>query len=215
MAPPRLLLLDFDGVLAHYDRRARCRHLARSLGVDELKVHEVLFGANGLEARSDRGELDLPGYLQALRQTQGWLLEPRHFLAARQAATVADPAMLQLCRGLAPRLTLAVLSNNGAWFAEHVDAIVPGLRPLFGDRLLCSGALGVCKPEPAAYAAALSRLGHGAGDTVFIDDNRDNVATALALGLHARHFTGIADLRIALAELGLDPEPDFGDDDAT
>ena len=120
MAPPRLLLLDFDGVLAHYDRRARCRHLARSLGVDELKVHEVLFGANGLEARSDRGELDLPGYLQALRQSQGWLLEPRHFLAARQAATVADPAMLQLCRRLAPRLTLAVLSNNGAWFAEHV-----------------------------------------------------------------------------------------------
>ena len=67
MTRPRLelLLLDFDGVLARYERQARCAHLAATAGCTPARVAEVLFGS-GLEAAYDSGALDTGDYLRRL-----------------------------------------------------------------------------------------------------------------------------------------------------
>jgi putative hydrolase of the HAD superfamily len=209
-ATPALVLFDLDGVLAHYDRGLRCAALARATGVDPRRVHEVLFGADGLEHASDRGELDLEAYVARLRGREGWRVDAAAFVAARGAATRADAGMLALCDRLAPQARLAVFTNNGGWFADRLPAIAPALAGRFGGRVVTSGALRRTKPDPRAFADCLARLGGEPGSTLFIDDNVDNVAGARVAGLDALHFHDPAVLRADLRARGFAT----GDDDA-
>jgi HAD superfamily hydrolase (TIGR01509 family) len=208
---PKLLLFDLDGVLARYERPLRCRQLADAAGAGTDEIEAALFGRNGLELRSDRGEIDLPEYLDLLREQYGWNLTDDDFLGARRAATRADPAMLALCESLAPQAALAIFTNNGAWFGDAARRIVPELSPLFGRRLVCSGSLGLLKPAPEAYVACLQRLGFNALSTLLVDDRGENVEGARAAGLDAVRFESIDGLRAALRER----EFDLGDDDAS
>ena len=209
---PKLLLFDLDGVLVRYDRGLRCKQLAAATGASEDDVAQALFGRNGLELRSDKGEIDLPQYLDQLREQYGWNVTDDDFLGARRAATRTDPAMLALCESLAPQAALAIFTNNGAWFGEAARRIVPELSPLFGRRLVCSGSLGLLKPAPEAFVACLQRLGFNAMSTLLVDDREENVAGALDAGLEAFHFDGVDGLRQALHALEFDL--DLGADDA-
>ena len=198
LARPKLLLFDLDGVLVRYDRDLRVRQLADAAGADAADVHAALFGRGGLEARSDRGEIDLPQYLDLLREQYGWNLTDDDVIRARRGATRVDPAMLALCEALAPQAALAIFTNNGAWFGDAARRIVPELSPLFGRRLVCSGSLGLLKPAPEAFIACVQRLGFNALSTLLVDDREDNVAGAIEAGLDALHFDGVANLRHVL-----------------
>ncbi|WP_417317336.1 HAD family hydrolase [Emcibacter sp.] len=73
---------------------------------------------------------------------------------------------------------------------------------LFRD-VVVSGQEGVIKPAPEIYRILLSRTGHAAKDTLFIDDRLDNTSAAAALGFRTHHFQTPATLRETLRELGL------------
>src|SRR4029079_10631097 len=108
---PKLLLFDLDGVLVDYQREIRCRHLALSLGATEEEVYRALF-ERGLEDRSDRGELALADYMDALRTDYGWNLPEEDFIAARRAATQTRSSMLALCEHLSTQTALGIFTNN-------------------------------------------------------------------------------------------------------
>jgi putative hydrolase of the HAD superfamily len=202
-ARPRLLLFDLDGVLAQYDRHARCAYLAQAAGTDADSMHEALFGEAQLELRSDQGEFDLQGLLDALHAHRGWKISPGDFLQARRRATRVEAEMLALCAAAAEEAELAMFTNNGRWLAEHAGAIVPELLPLFAGRMVCAGHLRLCKPEPEAYRACLERLDAQAAETLFIDDRADNVEGARSAGLRAVLFENIPTLRAQLRHHGL------------
>ncbi|MGH8029918.1 MAG: HAD-IA family hydrolase, partial [Arenimonas sp.] len=138
LARPKLLLFDLDGVLVRYEQALRCRQLADVVGAGEVDIAAALFGRNGLELRSDRGEIDLPEYLDLLREQHGWNVTDDDFIAARRAATRVDEDMLALCEVLEPQAALGIFTNNGAWFGDAARRIVPELSPLFGRRMVCS-----------------------------------------------------------------------------
>jgi putative hydrolase of the HAD superfamily len=204
---PRMLLFDLDGVLADYDRPARCAALARAAGADTSAeaIAQALFGPEGFEHASDRGEIGLRGALDGLRERHGWSVDAASFIHARQLATRVRPDMFALCSELAMQARLAVFTNNGDWVGAHFAEIVPELPALFGEAIVCSGQLRQCKPDPAAYRTCLARLGEAAPEKVlFVDDNADNVEGARVAGLDALLYTDIVALRGALRERGFD-----------
>jgi putative hydrolase of the HAD superfamily len=78
---------------------------------------------------------------------------------------------------------LAVVSN---WDVSLHDVLErTGLRPLV-DAVVISAELGVAKPDPAIFAAALERLGAAAGDALHVGDSVEHdVAGARAAGIDA------------------------------
>ena len=64
---PRIhqVLLDFDGVLAHYRHEVRIAHLATHAGCEHEHVRSVLF-VSGLETEYDSGAIDTATYLRRL-----------------------------------------------------------------------------------------------------------------------------------------------------
>lgn len=73
----------------------------------------------------------------------------------------------------------------------------------FFDYFICSGYIHEMKPLPEIYRAAIDISGLAAETAVFIDDKAENCDVARAFGMKAIHFESPAQLRGALAQLGI------------
>lgn len=69
------------------------------------------------------------------------------------------------------------------------------------EDIIVSGREGVIKPEPGIYQLCLERNRLVARESIFIDDNLDNVLAAQALGFHGIRFETPQQLRTALSEI--------------
>ncbi|MDR7194665.1 HAD-IA family hydrolase [Luteimonas terrae] len=200
--PVRLVLFDFDGVLARYSRHARLASLARVAGCTPARVAEVLFDS-GLERAYDSGALGTATYLQRLGDGLGCRIDPATWIDARVAAMMADPAVLALVAAVASRAQIGVLTNNGALLLDAMPRIVAPLFPLLDGRVLCSGALGVRKPDRAIFDKALAHFDARAQETLFVDDLFVNVQGARVAGLHADTVVDARSMRKLLRRYGL------------
>ena len=101
--------------------------------------------------------------------------------AVRFRAYPEVPAVLARLRAGGARL--AVVSN---WDISLHDVLErTGLRPLV-DAVVISAELGVAKPDPAIFRAALDRLGAGPDGALHVGDSLENdVAGSRAAGLEA------------------------------
>ena len=93
-----------------------------------------------------------------------------------------------------------LLSNVSIGFAEQYHR-VPGFAELFShfDGLVFSGPLGIIKPSAEIFRYLLNRYDLKPEETIFIDDNPNNIAGAKAVGIHSYLFDGdAAALRSAL-----------------
>jgi len=116
------------------------------------------------------------------------------------------PGMHALVEELdAAGVPLFAITNFSGEFWPPFRAREAALFDRFRD-VVVSGDEKLVKPDPAIYRLALERFGLAPHETVFIDDNRDNIAGAAALGIAAIHFTDADTLRRELTGIGLPVE---------
>lgn len=209
MIKPKLLLMDMDDVLVDYNHRQRCHLLAETAGTSPDYIEKAVF-TSGLERRSDRGEFGLEEYMNRLRSEWGLDIPGEDFITARRRATQARQSTVALCAALTTQIQLGIFSNNGHWLAQHAERVVPELMPLFRTRFMCSGSLGIAKPEPEAFLLCLQRLGFSAASTVFVDDKLANVEGARMAGLDSFVYVSDEQFRNELSQRGLN----LGESDA-
>ncbi|WP_448134334.1 HAD-IA family hydrolase [Stenotrophomonas rhizophila] len=195
------LLLDFDGVLVRHARHLRVRHLAASTGCSVAQVQAALFDS-GLEQQHDAG-LDSTLYLQQVSAALGSTLSIAQWQAARIAASLPQAGVIERIEQLARRLPIAILTNNDALMADTIPRILPTLATALHGRILCSGALGGRKPDPAVFVQGVELLGARAARTLFIDDLFTNVRGARQAGLLAETATDSRSIGKALKRYGL------------
>jgi 2-haloacid dehalogenase len=117
--------------------------------------------------------------------------------------SAAVPGMPELLAELdAAGVPLFAITNFSGEFFPPFRVKYPGMFDRFRD-IVVSGDEKMMKPDAAIYRLALDRFGLTAAESVFIDDNADNIAGAAALGIHAILFTGEPALRAELVALGL------------
>jgi len=106
----------------------------------------------------------------------------REQLACYYSGVSLDPqALITLDTLRSAGLRLAVVSNAASASGPLIDIF--GLRTRL-DAVVMSFSLGVLKPDPRIYRAALDALGANAEDTVFVGDGRDReLRGARQLGL--------------------------------
>ena len=110
-------------------------------------------------------------------------------LAEALFASFSDPASYQLFDDVRPALeelagrgiTLGVVSNFEPWLADILA--LQGIDHLFAA-VAISGVLGVAKPDPGIFEAALAEAGADPSATVHVGDQPANdVAAARAVGI--------------------------------
>jgi putative hydrolase of the HAD superfamily len=94
-------------------------------------------------------------------------------------------------------LRLGLLTNNIKEFGDHWRVTFP-IDDLF-EEVVDSSHVGMRKPDREIYELTCERMGITPNETVFVDDNLDNITAARAFGMEAVHFGD--DPWHALAEL--------------
>lgn len=111
--------------------------------------------------------------------------------------------MRSLLDDLHGRIRLAVISNAS-------DTLETGLEQRYQishyfELIVNSARVALAKPDPAIFEWTLAQLQLRPEQTLFTDDQQHNVNAASELGMHAVLFTGAAELRRHLVELGILP----------
>jgi epoxide hydrolase-like predicted phosphatase len=104
-------------------------------------------------------------------------------------------------------LRLGLLTNNVKEFGEHWRTMIP-VDELF-EEIVDSSHVGMRKPEPEIYELTCRRMHITPQESIFVDDNEDNIAAARAFGMEAVHFVdpwpALAELDQLLESRGIKP----------
>ena len=202
---PDTVIFDLGRVLIEWDPR----HLYRTLfGGDEAAMERFLaiVTTPAWNLEQDRGRPFAEGtaLLRARHPDQAALIDA-YYLRWPEMMPGEIAGSVAILRELhAAGVALHAITN---WSAETYPYAVARFAWLSLFRsITVSGYEGLIKPDPAIFTLMLRRQGLAAERCFFIDDNADNVASAVQLGLHGVLFTSPEALRPVLAPL-LNPDP--------
>ena len=198
---PTTVIFDFGGVLIDWNPR----YLYRQLFDDAAEMEAFLAvvctpewngqqdaGRPAAEAIAERTAL----FPQHAALIEAYFTRFSEMMSGPHDGTVA--ILDELRRRGVP---LYGLTNWSADTFPHATARFDFLG--WFDGIVVSGQEGMKKPDARIFHLLLKRHGIEPADGVFIDDSRENVAAAAAVGLHTLHFTDPAALRADLRQLGL------------
>jgi HAD superfamily hydrolase (TIGR01509 family) len=176
----RALLFDLDGTLAETDSL----HLPTWVDVLRpygIEVDEEYYKAR-ISGRSNSKIVEdlLPDLSAEYRRD---LAEAKEASFRKHAGELEPlPGLLDFMEEAKDReFSLALVTNAPE---ENVEAILLALDlGVFFDELLLSDEVGLVKPDPAPYKAALERLGVGPDEALAFEDSTSGIASAVGASI--------------------------------
>ncbi|ESS59060.1 phosphatase yihX [Enterobacter cloacae S611] len=134
--------------------------------------------------RHERGEISDEEFAKALCEEMALPLSYEQFSTGWQAVFVAlRPDVIDIMHKLrAKGDRVVVLSNTNRLHTTFWPEQYPEIRAAV-DRIYLSQEMGMRKPEARIYQQVLAEEGFSADDTVFFDDNAENIAGAERVGI--------------------------------
>lgn len=183
----KALIFDMGGVLLRTESLEPRQRLAAKIGLSLEQLYKLIF-----ESEEDRllqlGLLPLEVRWQRIAQQLGLSNEElTEFRREMFAGDVLDMELVNYICSKRGRYKTALLSNAPA----RLEAMLRNewhIADCF-DVIVISALVGMMKPDPAIYRLTLNQLQVAPQEAVFIDDMRENVEAAAALGTHAIQFT--------------------------
>lgn len=188
-------------------------------GIPDQRAHEEMVRITGLPADQfeklywtdrhayDEGKLTGIAFWQKFLRDSNLHLGPdavdRLNASDVRMWTTQNPVMIAWQAALRQHgIRTAVLSNMGDSVHESIQRTFSWIANF--DVLIWSFEHKMAKPDPAIYQLTLDKLGTTAAETLFIDDKRENIDAAVALGLKAIQFSTVEKLRTDLLAAGYD-----------
>jgi putative hydrolase of the HAD superfamily len=192
------VLLDLGNVLVFHDD---ARLLDRLASVGKATPESVRAALGEVWDPCNRGRLAGEALRRAVGRAAGVDLDEATFREIWSCHFRFHHEVLPLVEGLLGRVKVLLLSNTNATHLEWIRPRLPLLDRL--DGLVLSYELGLAKPEPAIFEAALRQAGTTPLRTAYFDDVEAYVRAAQALGIRGHVFTDALRFREQLAALGL------------
>jgi epoxide hydrolase-like predicted phosphatase len=84
---------------------------------------------------------------------------------------------------------IVLLTNaNASFFERKLYPKYPDFKNIF-DEIIISSEIGIVKPNTAIYRYALEKIGVDPEESLFVDDRKINVDSAIRIGMHGHIFT--------------------------
>ncbi len=193
-------LLDIGGVVVDVDPRACFASWAQSANVDAERIAERWLVDDAYKA-FEVGAIEFGEYARHLAARLGITLSEEDWRTGWNAL-LREP-ITEVTRFLPSVATTVPLYGFSNTNAEHQAVwqvrLADSLRAF--TKVYVSWRIGCRKPDVQAFRQVVDDIGVAAGDILFLDDNLENVAGAIAAGLDARHVTGPAATLTVLREV--------------
>lgn len=194
------VIFDLGNVLIFHDNALLFRRLGGRAGLSEDAVGRRLLG-DPLWQEANLGRLDGEGIRWNVCRALGIELPAPEFRALWSCHFTLNEPMLRLAESLVGRVKLLALSNTNVLHAEHFRPRLPVLERF--EHVLLSNEVGLVKPDPAFFRAALERAAVPPERAAFFDDLAEYVRAAQALGIHGRMFRDAEQCAADLRALGV------------
>jgi HAD superfamily hydrolase (TIGR01509 family) len=190
------ILFDLGNVLLLHNSQRRLQALADFSGKSPKTVGEFLT-RSGIVERLDLGQADEKTLAAALADFSGKPVPPQLAIELWLMVFAPNRELWIELESMERRHKLGVFSNNP-----------PFIRQLFSknvhfDHIFLSSQFGVMKPNMAVFRAVQAALPHRPEEILFVDDKRENIDQAFALGWNAIEFRSNEGLVREFARLGL------------
>jgi FMN phosphatase YigB (HAD superfamily) len=191
------VIFDLGNVVCTFDHERRLQELARRTGLAPERIHEAIW-TSGLDARGESGQLSLADVQQALVDALDNRIDPVTLRAAWSTAFIPDNAVCEIVRRL--HHPSFAFTNNGPMLTDCLGHELIEIEQLF-QRVICSWQVRARKPDPAAFERLCAEVRQPPEELLFIDDDRNNTASARSVGLATITFTSADHLTADLDQL--------------
>ncbi|MCF2492462.1 HAD family hydrolase [Dyadobacter chenhuakuii] len=187
------IIFDLGDVILNIDVPVASKSFAELSGREQAEILE-LFSKNALFRQFETGELDEAGFRNYVRKILEFsdLSDEAIDTAWNSLLLDLPPERVELLQNLSKNYRLFLLSNTSSIHITQVNKIleastgVKKLDDLF-ETVFLSYEMGLMKPDPRIYQKVLEQAGLKAEETLFLDDNRDNIEAASLLGIDTIH----------------------------
>ncbi|PWJ58747.1 putative hydrolase of the HAD superfamily [Dyadobacter jejuensis] len=187
------LLFDLGDVIINIDVPIAFQAFAELSGIDLDEIH-ALVKQHDLFRKFETGQLSEVEFRNTVRtilKQEHW--EDQHIDQAWNSLLLDIPVeRIELLKALSTKYRLFLLSNTSSIHITQVNKIlhqatgITSLDQLF-EKVFVSYEMGMMKPDPNIYHGVLSQAEIRADETLFLDDNGDNIAAAAQIGLQTIH----------------------------
>ncbi|HEX7568255.1 MAG TPA: HAD family phosphatase [Anaerolineaceae bacterium] len=195
----RAVLWDMGGVLLRNMVPEPRIRLAELYGMSESQLEELVF-ENPVSKKATIGEAGIEELWEYVREALQ--LDPQklaEFVVTFWSSDRVDEELVDFIQSLRPNYKIGLLSNSFIDARQSLSKRFPGLLNIF-DEIVFSSEVKMAKPDPRIYCLMLDKLGLVPESTIFVDDFRENVEAAHALGIHAIQFRNSRQARQAVLE---------------
>ena len=174
-------LFDLGGVLAGFDHLKFCHRLSkRSDHWSPEEIYRIVFQAE-LNDRFEAGSLSGEEFYQVLCSTLKLTIPRDEFRELWCDIFQNNPGTETLLESLHTRARLVLISNTNSWHVEYIRKQYTFLEHF--DALILSYDIGVRKPDPRIFRAALDAAGVPPDQCLYFDDLEGNIRAANRLGI--------------------------------
>jgi len=182
------IIFDFGAVIINIDIPSAYQAFADLSGMKFEKVKE-LFEAQGAYADLEVGKMSNDDFHRLLRQELQLNCSDQQLDDAWNAMLFDVPkARVEKLKELKSRYNIFLLSNTNAIHVKKIQEIfwqehqIKDFTTLF-DKAYLSYKIGLIKPDAHIYEYVLKDAGLKREETIFLDDNAENVRSAQGIGL--------------------------------
>ena len=189
----RNIIFDLGDVILNIDVPIASKSFADLSGREQ---HEILtiFKESEIFRQFETGLMDEPTFRNYVREILNFpdLSDEAIDTAWNSLLLDLPPERVELLKKLATKYRLFLLSNTSSIHITQVNKIleastgVEKLEDLF-EVVFLSYEMGLMKPDPRIYQEVLAKAGLKAEETLFLDDNADNIRSAGELGIDTIH----------------------------
>lgn len=187
------IIFDLGDVIINIDVPLAARSFAQLTERSEEEVTR-LFKDENVFIQFETGQIDAAGFRNLIRRIIDRPEWEDHLIDKSWNTLLLDipAARIDLLRKLSKNYRLFLLSNTSSIHIEEVNNIlrrhhgVERLEELF-ESVFLSYEMGIMKPDPSIYLQLLQEAGINAEETLFLDDNADNIRSASEVGIHTIH----------------------------
>jgi len=187
------IIFDLGDVILNIDVPVASLSFSKLSGREQQEILD-LFKEKDLFRQFETGSLDETGFRNYIRELLVFPDWTDNMIDTAWNSLLLDlpPERVELLKNLRTRYRLFLLSNTSSIHITQVNKIleaatgVKKLDDLF-DKVYLSYEMGLMKPDPAIYQQVLEEQGLVAEETLFLDDNADNIKAAATLGIATIH----------------------------
>lgn len=192
------IFCDLGVVLIDLDM-ARCVDSFKRLGVMDIASQVGQSFKAGLFYALEEGAISPSEFRDAIRAKSDRLISDAQIDAAWNSFLgEIDPRKLRLLKMLRRDCRLFMLSNTNKIHFDYISRFSFDAGRGFSladcfDKCYLSYEMRLSKPGREIFERVLADSGATPENSLFIDDNARNIATAARMGFHVRHYRSMAD----------------------